>query len=411
MIFGGLWIIFSDQIIYSFFDNPAYLTRAQTYKGWFFILITGFLLYVLVQSNNTYLGNAINDLNESRNRFRDTFEQAAVGIAHHTKGRNWLRINNRTCELLGYSQEELLTKNYKEILHPEDIKISQNLDQKLLNKKIEYYRSEQRYIRKDGSVLETITTKSLANKEDDDSEYFITIIEDISKQKEAENKLKDTIRQKEMLLAELHHRVKNNLALITALSELQLSFINDESRKKIIQDIRMRIKTIALAHDSFSDEKAKAHLNFSNYLHDLLSFIEHTFAAKSKNIIINRDIDQTLMNINQAIPCGMICNELVSNAYLHAFDSNSEKKEITVSFKKENDTGVIEISDNGAGLKEEGQFQDPKTFGFMIVKTLSQQLSADVEIHNNSGTRFLMRFELAHKRGPGSNFMPDTQIS
>jgi len=410
MIFGGLWIIFSDQLIYSIIDDPEYLTRAQTYKGWFFILITGFLLYVLVQSNNTYLGNAINDLNESRNRFRDTFEQAAVGIAHHTRGRNWLRINNRTCELLGYSQEELLTKNFEEILHPEDVKITRDLDQKLLSKNIEYYRSEQRYIRKDGSVLEAITTKSLANKEDDDSVYFITIIEDISKQKEAENKLKDTIKQKEMLLGELHHRVKNNLALISALSELQLSFISDESGKKLIQDARMRIKTIALAHDSFSDEKAKAHLNFGSYLHDLLTFIEHSFLSASSNVILNRDIDQSFMNINQAIPCGLICSELISNAYLHAFGSDSGKAEITISFKKENDTGVLEISDNGTGLKEE-QFQDPKTFGFMIVNTLSEQLSADVEIHSNSGTRFLMRFELANKKGPGSNFMPETQIS
>lgn len=410
MIFGGLWIIFSDQMIYSIIDDPEYLTRAQTYKGWFFILITGFLLYVLVQSNNTYLGNAINDLNESRNRFRDTFEQAAVGIAHHTRGRNWLRINNRTCDLLGYSREELLTKNFEDILHPDDVKTTRNLDQKLLNKKIEYYRSEQRYIRKDGSVLEAITTKSLANKEDGESEYFITIIEDISRQKEAENKLKDTIRQKEMLLGELHHRVKNNLALITALSELQISYIKNEACQKTLQDSRMRIKTMALAHDSFSDEKAKAHLNFSSYLHDLLTFIEHSFPSASSNVLLNRDIDQTLMNINQAIPCGLICNELISNAYLHAFGGDSGKGEITISFKKENDTGVLEISDNGAGLKEE-QFQNPKTFGFTIVKTLSEQLSADVEIHNNAGTKFLLRFELAHKKGPGSNFMPDTHIS
>jgi len=407
MVFGSLWIIFSDQMIFTLSDDPAYLTRAQTYKGWFFILITGFLLYILVQSNNTYLGNVINELNESRNRFRDTFEQAAVGIAHHTKRKNWIRINQKFCDFLGYSREELLSKSFETILHRDDLETIQTLDKSLLNKKTDYYRSEQRYIRKDGTILQALTTKSIAKNEDTSFEYFITIIEDISKQKEAENKLKDTIHQKEMLLGELHHRVKNNLALISALFELQSSFINDDIVTKILRDNRIRIKTLALAHDSFSEEKARVELDFTNYLNMLVDFIKQSNKKDGFPIELKVEIDNARMSINQAIPCGLICNELLSNAYQHAFDANSDNRIVHINFKKDRNYGILKISDNGKGMKNKTMYEYPKTYGFTIVKTLADQLKADVEINDNDGTTFIIRFELTYTKGSGSTMLPE----
>ncbi|MGF1671831.1 MAG: sensor histidine kinase, partial [Balneolaceae bacterium] len=207
---------------------------------------------------------------------------------------------------------------------------------------------------------------------------------------------------------ELHHRVKNNLALISALFELQASFTNNDAVNKILQDSRRRIKALALAHDFFSEEKAKVELDFKNYLSNLIDFIYQKQKKNDVPVELVKEIDDTRMSINQAIPCGLICNELLSNAFQYAFTRNSDSRIVRIIFKKEGNSGVLKISDNGKGLQNKTMYENPESFGFTIVKTLADQLKADVDIKHNNGTEFEIRFDLTYTKGSGSAMLHES---
>jgi len=402
-VVGIIWITYSDQRALSVFDDIGDLSTIQTYKGWLFILVSSLFIYALMQANNLKLGKMIRDVRNSRMEFETTFEQAPIGIVHHKPNEKWLRINRGLCDILGYTREELLMLDFDEFIHPEDLEPGRKLDKQLLGGERKRYNFEKKYLRKDGTYVHAKLTKSIVYDESGKIMYLVGVIEDINARKQSDNKLKKSLREKEILLAEVHHRVNNNLALISGLLDLELRQIQNDEVRDLFRKSQLRIKSIGKVHLKMYQAEDFSNVPIEDYMQDLLSTISEVWGNGGEPIQINSDIADVNMNVNQAIPCGLIMNELVTNAYKHAFPDKTINNKIKVELLNSEDDISIIISDNGVGLPGGFSLNEPGSLGFTLVKILCKQLNARIDIQNGQGTKFLISFTKRQKRGSASN--------
>jgi two-component sensor histidine kinase/ligand-binding sensor domain-containing protein len=205
--------------------------------------------------------------------------------------------------------------------------------------------------------------------------------------------LQENLKEREVLIQEVHHRTKNNLAVISGLLELQKSKIKDESSKHSLLQAQNRIQSIALIHEKLYKNETLSNINFKNYVHDLVEVIKGSYNYKDKDIQINLDIEDTIITIDQGIPCGLILNELVSNSYEHAF-VGLEKGEIDISFKLSGEYVNYLIRDNGIGYPKDKPLQPNDSLGMTLVHTLTAQLDGKLEYLNSVGSTFLIKFKI-----------------
>lgn len=225
----------------------------------------------------------------------------------------------------------------------------------------------------------------------DDNEIigFLAIQEDITEQKKKDEALKESLIEKEVLLSEIHHRVKNNLAIISGLLELNLYQEEKSSTEEIIKDSQLRIKAMANVHEMLYESASFSNISFSKYIDGLIESISKSFKDHNFKLRIKKNIEDVELNVNQAIPCGLILNELITNALKHAFKG---RKNGTVQIDLHQIRGVIElkVEDNGGGMADDVDPLQSQTLGLTLIKILSQQLDADLDI-GNSETGFFAR--------------------
>lgn len=209
------------------------------------------------------------------------------------------------------------------------------------------------------------------------------------------DEIKKSLREKEILLQEVHHRVKNNLQIMSSLVKLQSHYLSDERMLDIVKEIEGRIQSMAIVHSKLYRSGDYERINFSEYVKNLTENFWNTFGFKLKNISVNTDIFDINMNIDTVIPLGLIINELVSNAIKYAFNENMTG-EILISL---NNTGngnyKLSVKDNGTGLKDEINIHNPNTLGIQLVTLLTKQLNGRLEINSvkNQGAEFIIHFE------------------
>ncbi len=193
---GGSWILLSDRALSTLVGDPALLTRLQTYKGWFYVLVTAGLLHWLIRRYIAEHRQADLALQESEKRFRAIFEQAAVGVAQiETATGRFVRVNRKYCEITGLGPEEMTTATFMEITHPDDIQIYLNNKEKLKSGSINQFTTHQRYIRRNGSVVWVNLSVSPLWAEGEQSLHHVAIVEDITKQKATEQALAESGRR------------------------------------------------------------------------------------------------------------------------------------------------------------------------------------------------------------------------
>lgn len=207
---------------------------------------------------------------------------------------------------------------------------------------------------------------------------------DITDRKNAEKKSLASLKEKEVLLAEIHHRVKNNLAVITGLLELQSYKTTNEEARDILSESQMRINSIALVHEKLYQSENLSEIKIHNYIRELGAIIQRTMDSSLKQIAMIFDLDDVSLEIKQAIPCGLILNEILTNSYKHAFKGRGRGK-VYISFKEIGDKLEFIIKDNGVGFTEENLEKKSPTLGLTLIRTLGQQLNAETVITNNNG--------------------------
>ncbi len=212
--------------------------------------------------------------------------------------------------------------------------------------------------------------------------------------REAEQQIRDSLEEKEVMLKEIHHRVKNNLAVISALLTLQSDYVKDEEAKELFMESVGRIKTMALIHEKLYQSEMFARVEMGDYIHQLVKTIQETYDATAKRITVHLDCDNAVLDITKAIPCGLIVNELLTNAYKHAF-REKESGNIHLKLKKdsESDECQLQVVDDGVGLPEEVISGKSNNLGYNIIRGLARQISADLHLTGHDGAHVLLKFK------------------
>jgi len=216
------------------------------------------------------------------------------------------------------------------------------------------------------------------------------LLEEIEERTKIEEQLKLSLKEKNVMLKEIHHRVKNNMQIISSLLSLQAQHIKDEESLQIFNDSQDRIRSMALVHEKLYQSSDFSSIDFSEYVHDLVSSIHQ---PKLTNIETDIDVENIVIDINKAVPCGLIINELITNAFKHAFPNNQEGK-IKITMKLDDtETYILVISDNGIGLPDDLDFRNTKSLGLQLVTGLVRQLQGNVDVDRTTGTKFTIIFQ------------------
>lgn len=218
------------------------------------------------------------------------------------------------------------------------------------------------------------------------------IAHDVTDKKQAEEKLRLSLKEKEVLLKEVHHRVKNNLQVISSILNLQSSYIRDPKTLELLRESQNRIKSMAFIHESLYQTKDFSSINFSEYVENISKNLVHSYSSTEEPPELELKTDRIFLNLDTAIPCGLIINELLSNALKYAFkDGRHGKIEVTLRESKGNIT--ISIADNGPGLPENVDFRNTESLGLQLVVTLVEQINGKIRLDNKKGTKFVIDFK------------------
>ncbi|WP_442940371.1 PAS domain-containing sensor histidine kinase [Nostoc sp.] len=341
-------------------------------------------------------------LRESEQRFRAAFHQAAVGIAHVAIDGSWLLVNQKLCDLLGYTLEELQLLTFQDITYPNDLNTDLKYVEQILAGNIQTYSMEKRYFRKDNSIVWVNLTVSLMRESSGEPKYFISVVEDISEQKAAqrerkqwEEQIKASLLEKEVLVKEIYHRVKNNLQVISSLLNLQSAYIKDKEDLVIFQQSQQRIASMALVHEKLYQSQDLAKINLGEYIRDLVASLFTAYEVNEDAITLTINTkDCIFIGLDTAIPCSLIIHELVSNSLKYAFIKGSNGA-INIEIKKTiNNNLTLIVSDNGIGLPLNFDFKKLASLGWELVDALTDQLAGNINITGSTGVEFQVTFPL-----------------
>ena len=204
-------------------------------------------------------------------------------------------------------------------------------------------------------------------------------------------KLKNSLDEKELLLKEIHHRVKNNLSITIGFIDLEVTKIKDNETKSILTNIQSRIHTMELVHTKLYQSKDFSQISYKEYISSLINDISTSFNLK-KDVEVNLDLEDIYLNINYAIPCSLVINELITNAFKYAFSDN-DKPILTVKLKKMSNKINWTIKDNGKGFSDNNIHIKPKTLGLKLVNSITKlQLFGKINYTYNKGSIFKITF-------------------
>jgi two-component sensor histidine kinase len=208
-----------------------------------------------------------------------------------------------------------------------------------------------------------------------------------------------SLKEKEVLLREIHHRVKNNMQIMSSLLKLQSRNVKDEQQIEVLKESQNRIKAMALIHEKLYRSKDLANIDFNDYIKNLVNDLFLSYKVSSSRISLKMNIENISLGIDTAIPCGLIVNELVSNSLKYAFPEGKDG-EIKISLRRfadlKSDMFELIVSDNGAGLPKDLDIRNTESLGFRLITNLTEnQLQGKLELNRSEGTKFQIKFKEA----------------
>jgi len=329
----------------------------------------------------------------AENRFRAVVESTATAIVMIDQDGKMQMVNVHTESLFGYQRKELLGKKVEMLIPPQFRVEHPGQRDSFFDKPVARRMGRGRDLhglRKDGSTFPVEI--GLNPIETDEGLFVIGTIADITERLAAQAQRVEALRR-EVLLKEIHHRVKNNLQVISSLLFLQSSYIKDEKTLEILRESQTRISSIALIHEKLyrSDDLAK--VDFGEYVRDLTAELFRTYSINQEAVVLNTTLDDVFLQIDTAIPCGLIINELISNALKHAFPSGRQGQ-VNLSLTQADDVFFhLIVHDNGVGLPKDFDWRTTKSFGLRLVMDLAMQMDGEIELDTSNGTMFKIVFK------------------
>jgi PAS domain S-box-containing protein len=344
-------------------------------------------------------------LEEHFQLFDNLFAKAPVAMMRLDGNQQVHTVNDSFEELFGYTQEDLEGKMplYHLMKEEEHERIPKLLERSFSNLESRYYEGQR--TTKKGEVKNCLIASVPVEIEGDVQTVFAIYV-DMTEQKEIQQNLEKSLEEKEILLAEIHHRVKNNLAIISGLLKLEaMNWSSEEAVKSAFKESQLRIQSIAMIHEHLYESDDLANLRFNHYVDEMANLVTNTFGLDNGEIELNVESDDFDLNINQAIPTALILNELITNAYEHAFtEENGGTLNITMG--ENSKTMKLIVEDNGEGLPEDFDIETATSLGMTLINRLTRQLDGELEIERREegGSRFQLTFEKSSKSGSGSNY-------
>ncbi len=299
-------------------------------------------------------------------------------------------VNQSTSKQLEFTHDELLKMFISDLVISYDADKIKTLLLGLNNK--ETFRKENIttiFLKKSGEKIPVEI--SISTVEFDDDLYAVMVARDIAERKKAEKQIKQSLKEKEVLLKEIHHRVKNNLQIVSSLLNLQQSSIEGEKTLEVFKESQNRIKSMALIHEKLYQSEDLTKIDFPEYIRSLVYYLFKSYAVDYASITHIINVEEVFFDIDISIPCGLIINELISNSLKYAFP-DGRKGEIKIDLYTEGEKSILKISDNGIGLPEGVNFKNTETLGLRLVNILVNQIDGKMELNNTNGTSFKIEF-------------------
>jgi PAS domain S-box-containing protein len=221
---------------------------------------------------------------------------------------------------------------------------------------------------------------------------FTVILRDVTDRVAAEELIRNSLREKEALLKEIHHRVKNNLQVVSSLLGLQSRVVTDDFTRRMFHESQNRIHSMALLHESLYQSNNLSRIDFPEYIRQLAAHLFHSYGVPADRIHLRTDLDQLYLNLDAAVPCGLIINELISNSLKYAFP-DGRTGEVRVELHEQADhMARLVVADNGVGLHSDVDWETARSLGLRLVRTLADQLGAKLEVQSHPGTEVHLTF-------------------
>lgn len=331
-------------------------------------------------------------LKESKEKYKNLFESDPDYTFLMDLDGTIQDVNLAATKFIGLTREKMVGKKLLdlELIHETDIKTLRESFSKVIDGQL--VKPFQLEITSNKGVKRWVESKLVPLESGEKVNAVMIIATDITERKMATDKLKTSIKEKEILIQEIHHRVKNNMQIISSLLNLQSRYVEDEEATDVLKESQHRVKSMAMIHEKLYQSEDLTHLNFVDYIQSLVSNLFYSYNVDTTKIKSRLEIEDLSLNMETAVPCGLIISELVSNSLKYAFP-NDMSGEILVSLKSVDDYYELIEADNGVGLPEDIDFNTLDSLGLLLVNSLTEQLDGEITINRVKGTEFKIKFK------------------
>lgn len=435
LYFGAAYLLFAFShaiLLTGFPQNPGTFLIVMRTLGYLLVAIGLFAILRDILERK----KAEEALRESEEHLNVTFEQTAVGIVEFFTNDRIGRYNRKFTEILGYSDDNLVPRTIWEIIPPDDHLLHVEAINSVIQGDQSEYSGEMLITRRDHSLVWCQISLSAVRMDTGKPKYFILVLEDITERKHAEEELsllntsletrivertrelewvnqalltenrqrslaeeqlKSSLQEKEILIKEIHHRVKNNLQIIISQLYLQAKKTNDPTSEAALTDSQTRVKSMALIHEKLYQSESLSSIDFHGYLQNLISNLMITYGIAPTRVRIKISVNNLPLTINTAIPLGLIMNELVSNSLKYAFPEG-QPGDLSIHGEIFENSMTVKVRDNGRGIPAALDWKHTESLGLHLVQMLTRQLKGTIELSRENGTEFTLTIPVA-KRG------------
>ena len=313
--------------------------------------------------------------------------------------------NPAAVQMKGYTTEEILGRHFSVFYTPAAVSAGHPQKELAMAVAEGRYHEEGARVRKDGSHFWADVTISVLCDDKGQHVGFVKFTDDITERKRSEELIRASLEEKEIMLKEIHHRVKNNLQIVSSLLHMCSQSTGDAGVRELFRESENRVLSMAAIHEclyasSGFDVSDFGRIDLAGYLRRVVDNVAASYGHLGVLCSVEAEPD-TSVPMGTAMPCGLIVNELVSNALKYAFESRSGR--VRVSIQKLEATLLLRVDDDGAGLPESFQFGNTGGFGLQLVRALTKQLHGELGVHRENGTRFEIEFPIAVQSAPVIN--------